>query len=351
MENSENLKPALDEFNQPIKHIKPALDAWRRFRRNKMALISLFVVIVYVIISVSASILPIYSYKQQVLDHQYLPPSLTKTGGELYYEKKLTFFTALAKSQKRELSEAEQKELAFIREDTQTNPLHKRRYWLGTDDLGRDLLSRIIFGSQISIAIGLIGAFISITLGTIIGAVSGYVGGKLDNMIMRFVDIMYGLPYMLIVIILMALFGRNIINLFVALGMVSWLTVARVIRGQIISLKHSEFVEAARSVGASNRRIIFHHLVPNTIGIIIVFTALRIPGFIMMEAFLSFLGLGVSAPYASWGSLIGDGVAGMEIYAWRLIFPAFAMILFLFAMNFISDGLRDALDPQSRNKI
>jgi oligopeptide transport system permease protein len=156
---------------------------------------------------------------------------------------------------------------------------------------------------------------------------------------------------MLLVIIFMAIFGKSLVNVFVALSLVSWLTVARVVRGQIITLKNSEFVEAARSVGAGTVRIIFRHLVPNTLGIIIVFSTLRVPTFIMYEAFLSFLGLGISAPYASWGSLVGDAIEGMNLYPWRLFFPALAMTVFLFAMNFLGDGLRDAFDPQSKNRV
>jgi len=156
---------------------------------------------------------------------------------------------------------------------------------------------------------------------------------------------------MMLVIILMALFGRNILNLFFALAIVSWLTVARVVRGQIISLKNSEFVEAARSIGSSTGRIVFRHLVPNTLGVIVVFSTLSIPSFIMLESFLSFLGLGVQAPFASWGSLVSDGVEGMNLYPWRLFFPAIVMVVFLFAMNFLGDGLRDALDPKSKNKL
>jgi len=167
---------------------------------------------------------------------------------------------------------------------------------------------------------------------------------------MRVVDVLYGLPYMLLVIILMAIFGRNILNLFFALAIISWLTVARVVRGQIISLKNAEFVEAAMSMGASTWRIVFKHLVPNSLGVIIVFSTLRVPAFIMLESFLSFLGLGISAPFASWGSLIGDSVEGMNLFPWRLLFPALAMSIFLFAMNFLGDGLRDAFDPQSKNQ-
>ena len=228
---------------------------------------------------------------------------------------------------------------------------HERRYYFGTDYSGRDMLSRIIYGGQVSIAIGFIGTITSVFIGIIVGAFAGYLGGKVDYILMRIVDVIYGLPYMLLVIIMMAIFGRNIMNLFFALAIVSWLTVARMVRGQIISLKNSEFVEAAKSMGASNSRIIFRHLVPNSLSVIIVFSTLRIPAFIMMESFLSFLGLGVSAPYASWGSLVGDAVEGMTLYPWRLLFPALAMTIFLFAMNFLGDGLRDAFDPQSKNQL
>jgi oligopeptide transport system permease protein len=228
---------------------------------------------------------------------------------------------------------------------------HERRYLLGTDYSGRDMLSRIIYGSQVSIAIGLIGTLTSVLIGIILGAIAGYVGGKVDFILMRIVDIMYGLPYMLLVIIFMAIFGRNIMNLFVALAMVSWLTVARMVRGQIMSLKNSEYVEAARSMGASTGRIIFRHMVPNSLSVIIVYSTLRVPAFIMQESFLSFLGLGVQAPYASWGSLVGNAVDGMTLYPWKLIYPAIAMTIFLFAMNFFGDGLRDAFDPQSKNQL
>ncbi|MCK5675210.1 MAG: ABC transporter permease, partial [Spirochaetales bacterium] len=229
--------------------------------------------------------------------------------------------------------------------------VHYRVYPLGTDSLGRDILARIIYGGQVSILIGLLGALTSVFIGVVLGSLSGYIGGTFDSLMMRFVDIMYSLPYMLLVIIFMAVFGRAIQNLFFALAIVSWLTVARVVRGQIMSLKNSEYVEAARSSGAGTARIVFRHLVPNTAGVIIVYTTLRVPSFIMLEAFLSFLGLGVQAPYASWGVLIQEGVYAMTTYPWMLWFPAAAMTLFLFSMNFLGDGLRDAMDPQSKNKL
>lgn len=352
---------ATNEFSQPVKGVSLSKDAWRRMKKNKMAMFGLVVIIIYAIISLAAPILPIHSYRTQVLQHVHLPPSLTKTAGQLWYEKELNYMHKLNASkgiegltdqQKEKLTDIQQ----HIKNDTmvvngKTIKTHDRRYLLGTDYLGRDMLARIIYGGQVSIAIGLIGTITSVLIGIVMGAIAGYVGGKTDYMIMRVVDVMYGLPYMLLVIILMAIFGRNIFNLFLALSLVSWLTVARVVRGQLISLKNSEFVEAARSMGASPARIIFRHLVPNSLGIIIVFSTLRVPTFIMNEAFLSFLGLGISAPYASWGSLVGDAVEGMASYWWRLFFPALAMTIFLFAMNFLGDGLRDAFDPHSKNRL
>ena len=347
-------------LNQIEKGNSLSRDAWNRLKKNHMAMAGLVMVIVYTILSITAPILPIYSYKKIISDHQDLPPSLTKTAGELWYEKELKAMQRVAAKEGRELNEEDKARLDEIRHRIATETMeyrgktvkvHERRYLLGTDYHGRDMLARIIYGGQVSIAIGFIGTFTSFIIGILLGSLAGYVGGKTDYMIMRFVDVMYGLPYMLLVIIFMAIFGRNILNLFLALSVVSWLTVARVVRGQIITLKNSEFVEAARSMGAGTWRVILRHLIPNTLGIIIVFATLRIPTFIMMESFLSYLGLGVSAPYASWGSLVKEGVDGMTIYPWRLFFPAAAMTLFLFAMNFLGDGLRDAFDPQSKNKL
>ncbi len=354
-------EPAVNELNQPLKGVSLWKDAWRRLKKNRLAIYGLFVVIIYAVLSLSAPILPIYSYKRQVIEHQYLPPSITKTAGELMLEREEYLMLAMARKMGRDqLNDQEKDGLQALRKKVETETMeidgktvkvHERRYIFGTDPLGRDILARIFYGGQVSIAIGLIGTLTSVLIGIFFGALAGYLGGKVDYIITRVIDVMYGLPYMMLVIIMMSLFGRNILNLFFALAIVSWLTVARVVRGQIISLKNSEFVEAARSVGAGNFRIIFRHLVPNTLGIIVVFTTLRIPSFIMMESFLSFLGLGVQAPFASWGSLVSEGVEGMNLYPWRLFFPAIAMVIFLFSMNFLGDGLRDALDPQSKNKL
>lgn len=352
---------ATNEFDQPVEGVSLTKDAWRRLKKNHMAMAGLVLVVIYALLSITAPILPIHSFRHQVSVHRDLPPSFTKTAGELWYERVETRMQLLAERDGRsELNAEERAELAEIQDrvenerrviDGEEVLVHQRRYLLGTDHLGRDMFARILYGGQISIAIGLIGTITSVFIGIVLGAVAGYLGGKTDYFIMRFVDVMYGLPYMLVVIILMAIFGRNIFNLFLALSLVSWLVVARVVRGQIMSLKNSEFVEAARSMGASQTRIIFRHLIPNTAGIIIVFATLRIPAFIMQESFLSYLGLGISAPYASWGSLVSEGVDRMTSTPWQLFFPAMAMTLFLFAMNFLGDGLRDAFDPHSKNRL
>ncbi|NNF99825.1 MAG: ABC transporter permease, partial [Desulfobacteraceae bacterium] len=306
---------ATNQFDQSVEGVSLNKDAWRRLKKNKMAIGSLYVIVLYALISLLATILPIHSYKKIILDHQHLPPSLTRTSGELLYEKtEARQYRKAERNGREKLNAEELQELTDLKHQIETETLevngktikvHERKYYFGTDYHGRDMLARIIYGGQISIAIGLVGTFTSVLIGIIVGAIAGYAGGRVDNLIMRVVDIMYGLPYILMVIIFMAMFGQRILNLFLAIALVSWLTVARVVRGQIISLKNSEFVEAARSIGASTPRIIFKHMVPNTLGIIIVFATLEIPHYIMIEAFLSFLGLGISAPFASWGSLVG----------------------------------------------
>lgn len=341
---------AVNEFNQVMKPVSLWDDAWKRLKKNKMAIISLWIVLAYCLISLFAPILPIYPYEEQVLDHTNLPPSFKPAGEVMIQQREKYFARVMAKEKRTEYTEKEAAELAEMREAVNSDPVHQRRYILGTDALGRDMLSRTIYGGRISIAIGILGTVTALLLGVVMGAIAGYAGGWVDNIIMRFVDIMYGLPYMLMVIIMMAILGRNIFILFIAIALVSWLSIARVVRGQVISLKNSEFVEAAKTMGASPARIIAKHLLPNTIGIIIVYSSLSLPSFIMNESFLSFLGLGVSAPLASWGSLVSDGVKGMELYSWQLIVPAIVMTIFLFAMNFLGDGLRDAFDPQSKNK-
>ena len=220
-------------------------------------------------------------------------------------------------------------------------------HWFGTDTLGRDLFARLLYGGRVSITVGLVATFVALTIGVAYGAISGYFGGKVDSAMMRIVEIIGALPFTVFVILLMVWFGRNIVLLFFAIGAVEWLTMARIVRGQILSIKRMEYVEAARSLGLGKRRIIFRHMIPNILGPIIVYTTLTIPSVMLLEAFLSFLGLGVQPPQSSWGLLIKDGAEKMEEFPWLLIFPGAAFSLTLFSLNFLGDGLRDALDVRA----
>ncbi|MGA9998026.1 MAG: ABC transporter permease [Pyrinomonadaceae bacterium] len=293
-------------------------DAWRRLLKNKLAVFGLVVVVLITLISIIG---PPIIKATTGYTYDYIPKDVTQI-------KSLPPFTS--------------SEGAF----SWTHPM-------GTDNAGRDILARVLLGGRISLMVGVISTIVSLIIGVSYGATAGYLGGKVDNVMMRIVDVLYSLPYIIIVIVLLAMFGGQspfgqLILLFIALGSVSWLTMARIVRGQVISLKNQEFVLAARATGVSTAKIIFRHLVPNTLGPVIVYATLTIPSVMLTEAFLSFLGFGVQAPLASWGSLASDGIQNIAIYPWQLIFPGVTMALTLFSLNFLGDGLRDALDPQMR---
>ncbi len=272
-------------------------DAWLRLRKNKLAVFGMVTLVVIAVLCLLGPLGLKYGYEEQNLDLGSTPPSAA--------------------------------------------------HWLGTDTLGRDLLVRLLYGGRVSLGVGLCATFVALTIGVVYGAVAGYFGGKRDAVMMRAVDIMYALPFAVFVILLMVFFGRNIVLLFVAIGAVEWLTMARIVRGQVMAVKKMEFVEAARSVGYGRRRIIFRHILPNILGPIIVYTTLTIPSVMLLEAFLSFLGLGVQPPMSSWGVLIKDGAEKMEEFPWLLIFPGTVFSLTLFSLNFLGDGLRDALDVRA----
>jgi len=293
-------------------------DAWRRLRRNRLAVVGMVVTAVIALASLAG------------------PPIIAATTGYTYdfippepdLVKPFAPFTA---------------------PDGSFSALHP----MGTDDAGRDLFARVLLGGRISLMVGIIATLVSLIIGVAYGATAGYLGGRVDDVMMRIVDVLYAIPYMMIVIVLLAFFGgqsplSQLFLLFVALGAVSWLTMARIVRGQVLSLKAREFVLAARAAGTPGSRIILRHLIPNALGPVIVYATLTVPNVMLQEAFLSFLGLGVQAPYASWGSLASDGIRTIAIFPWQLLFPGVTMAITLFSLNFLGDGLRDALDPQMR---
>jgi oligopeptide transport system permease protein len=293
-------------------------DAFKRLKRNKLAVAGMVLVATIVVASLAG---PPIIEAATGYTYDYIPP-------EQELIRSLPPFTA---------------------PDGSFSWLHP----MGTDTAGRDILARVLLGGRISLMVGLISTLVSLIIGTTYGATAGYVGGRVDEIMMRIVDALYSLPYMMIVIVLLALFGSRsalgqLALLFLALGAVSWLTMARIVRGQVITLKNQEFVLAARATGVHPFTIVARHLVPNTLGPVIVYATLTVPSVMLLEAFLSFLGLGVQAPLASWGSLAADGVQNIAVFPWQLICPGLTMAITLFSLNFVGDGLRDALDPQMR---
>lgn len=243
---------------------------------------------------------------------------------------------------------------SYAFDDTDWYALHaapsfgEEGHFFGTDSLGRDLYTRTLIGGRISLMVGILGALVAVVIGTLYGATSGFVGGRTDRIMMRLLEILYSIPFMFFVIVLVTFFGRNIMLIFVAIGAISWLDMARIVRGQTLSLRSKEFIEAAHVSGVSRWRIITRHIVPNVLGIVAVYSTLLVPAMILTESFLSFLGLGVQEPMTSWGALLQEGSQTMEVAIWQLMFPAAFMVVTLFCFNYVGDGLRDALDPKDR---
>jgi len=304
-----------DEIDRPS--VTYWQDAWRRLRRNKPAMIGLTVIIIIILSAIFVPLFWPYDYSTQIRGHENLGPSW--------------------------------------------------EHPFGTDSLGRDLFIRVVYGARISLSIGLVASIINLTIGVLYGGIAGYIGGRVDNIMMRIVDILYGVPLLLYVILLQVVLekpieqafettflralkgiGSDLILIYIVLGLVYWVNMARIVRGQVLSLKNQEFVLAAKAQGASGWRIILKHLIPNTIGPIIVTVTLAIPSAIFTEAFLSFIGIGVSAPMASWGTLASDAYRGLRSYPYLLFFPAACICITMIAFNLLGDGLRDALDPHMR---
>ena len=272
-------------------------DAIYRLTRNKAAMIGAFILLILILSAALAPWIAPYSYSFQNLELGASPPSTD--------------------------------------------------HILGTDVLGRDLLSRILYGARISLLVGFVATGVALVIGVSWGIIAGYAGGRIDSVMMRIVDVLYGLPFIIFIILLMVIFGRNLWLLFGAIGAVEWLTMARIVRGQVMGLKNQEFIMAAKAMGVSNFTMFRKHLLPNILGPIAVYATLTIPQVMLLEGFLSFLGLGIQPPMSSWGTLIKDGVESMEEYSWLLIYPGITFTITLFALNFFGDGLRDALDPKT----
>lgn len=273
-------------------------DAIRRLRKNKVAAVSLIIIILLIIMAIIGPFISKFDYSTNDL--------------------------------------------------LNSNQWPDKVHWFGTDELGRDIFVRVMYGARISLSVGFAAAVINLTIGVVYGGIAGYYGGNVDNIMMRIVDILYSIPMMLYVILLMVVLGKSLINVFITLGIIYWVGMARIVRGQVLSLKEQEFILAAKASGASKSRIIFRHLIPNCMGAIIVTLTLSIPDAIFTEAFLSFIGLGVAAPMSSWGTLCNDALATYKTYPYQLFIPALAISITMIAFNLFGDGLRDALDPKMR---
>lgn len=274
---------------------------WRRFRRDRIALASLGLIALLIVVAVFGNGMAPYPYDLQDTAGALSPPS--------------------------------------------------RLHWMGTDELGRDLFSRLIYGTRVSMSVSLLTAFSALIVGTLYGALSGYIGGRTDNLMMRGIDVLYALPDLLLIILITVVIGRGVLGVFLALSLVGWITVARLIRGEVLRLKERAYIEAARAIGATHLSILFRHILPNTVGVLIVTLTFRIPSAILAESTLSFIGLGLTPPAASWGTLANEGWKALKFYPHLIIFPSLAILITMLAFNFLGDGLRDALDPNRSDAV
>ena len=373
-------------------------DAWRRLRKNWAAMGSLWLLCTLALLAFFTPLLPLQSPQDQMADaeHKYQAPNLSRVSLEIKRDQKQQVEKEVAEltSQLRKLPRTEkaEREKLAAQLDAKRRQHPFERLWnrpgfitwqmldlrwatfgnrsipsiCGRDELGRDVLARIFWGARVSIVVGLVATLVSLAIGVSYGAVSGYLGGIADAIMMRIVDILYSIPFIFVVIFVIMILSEDsikarlaslginqIVVFYFVIGAIYWLTMARVVRGQIISLKHEQFVDAARTIGAGTPRIVFRHLIPNVLGIVIVYLTLTIPSVMLFEAFLSFHGLGVQPPDVSWGLLMSEGlkvITPLEIHWWLVVFPGVALALTLFALNFLGDGLRDALDPRMKNR-
>lgn len=302
MEDQELFSKVTAEELEIKEYIRPGVgywaDAWRRLKKNRLAVFGLFMIILIILLAVFGPIFSPYAYDQTELTNVYAPMSM--------------------------------------------------KHPFGTDELGRDVLTRVLYGARISLAVGFVASFLNLLIGVFYGGISGFAGGKLDEIMMRIVDVLYGVPILLIVILLMVVLQPGLKNVFIALGIGYWVGMARIVRGQVLSLKEQEFTLAARALGSSRWRTLTRHLIPNSIGPIVVTATLLIPNAIFFESFLSYIGLGVSAPMASWGVLASDGARSLQSHPNLIFFPAIFISITMLSFNFLGDGLRDALDPRLR---
>ena len=353
------------EEAQRIKGVSLGRDAWRRLRKNYVAMFSLGFLVLLSVLAVLTPLLPLQPPNRLDTDEKYAAPEYSPLFLDTFKicDAQGNLDDAAVKSDFGGLKDFDQ---LLLKGRVALFGNRELNSWCGRDELGRDVLARLFWGARLSLAVALVAALVSLVIGVSYGAVSGYLGGRIDNAMMRFVDVLYAVPFIYVVLFLMSILGQpkikeelekyhihRITIFFLVIGAVFWLTMARVVRGQVMSLKNEQFIEAARTIGAGKMRIIFRHLVPNVLSVIIVYITLTIPKVMLFEAFLSFLGQGVQEPDVSWGLLANAGVkviTPIQVYWWLVVYPSLALGLTLFSLNFLGDGLRDALDPRLKNK-